>query len=184
MTMRVVNRELYIGDDGCPIYYAGVFRQQPYYVPFDDIPALDRRRFWWTTAGFVVFACTGIGAVAGLWSVWWCAVGVLATFASPIVVATWVSARFEPVSDPTIATDVRRMAVVRGPTVAAMLMMVALSGAQLSLSWLDHRDTRTINLLVFSTYFAVSLFGLFTVKRGRDEFGDGDEPPSSAGITR
>ncbi len=183
MTMRVVDRELYIGDEGRPIYYAGVFRRRPYYVPFDDVPALDRRRFWWTAAGFVVYCCLGIGAAAGAWSVWWCAAGVLALFASPIVVATWVSRRFEPVSDPTIGTDVRRTAVLRGPTVGAMLMVAVLSGAESSFRWFDPRYNR-IGLAVSGAYFALSLVGLFTVKRGRDEFGDGYVPPSSAGITR
>jgi hypothetical protein len=183
MTMRVVDREVFIGDEGRPIFYAGVFRQQPYYVPFEDVPALDRRRFWWTISGFVVFGCSWIGAAAGAWSVWWCTLGVLATFVSPIVVANWVSERFDPVSDPTIATDVRRTAVLRGPTVGAMLMTVALSGAQLSLSWLDHRYNRRFSFIVFGSYFVVSLVGLLTVKRGRDEFGDGYEPPST-GITR
>lgn len=182
MTMRVVNRELYIGDEGRPIYYAGVFRQQPYYVPFDDVPALDRRRLWWTMAGIVVFVGIGLGAAAGAWSVWWCAVGVLATFASPIVVANWVSARFEPVSDPTIATDVRRTAVLRGPTVGAMVLMVLTSGALSSVYWLD-RARRPLVYIVYGGYFVASLVNLFIVKRGRDEFGDGQEPPST-GITR
>lgn len=181
MTMRVVDRELYIGDEGRPIYYAGVFRQQPYFVPFDDIPALDRRRFWWAIAGAVAFACIGIGAAAGAWSVWWCALGVLAQFASPIVVARWVAERFEPVSDPTITTDVRRTAVLRGPTVGAMVMIVLTSGAAASLFLLDH-SRRSLSILN-AAYFVASLVNLFIVKRGRAEFGDGYVPRSSE-ITR
>lgn len=39
MPMRVVDAQLFIGDEGRFIYYAGLFNRQPYYIPADDIHA-------------------------------------------------------------------------------------------------------------------------------------------------
>jgi hypothetical protein len=182
MTMRVVDRQLYIGDEARPIYLAGLFGKQPYYIPVDDVAALDQRRFWWTTASVVAFAVFVSGAAAGTWSIWWAVLGGLAPFGAPLIVAHWVRGRFEPVSDPSITSDVRRTAVLRGPTMGAALMMLVIGAMQSSLTWLD-RYKRPVSFVLVCVYFVTSVIGLVMVKRGRDEFGDGRASPPS-GVTR
>lgn len=179
--MRAIDGELFIGDEGRFIYFAGLFHRQPYYIPADDIQALDRRRTWWLVAGLVTYLTTLAGAGLGLWSIWWFMVGIPALLLQPVVVARWVRERYEPVSDPSIAVDVRRTSVLRGPTVGAAVFALVVAGLQ-SVSLLGRLRTSALIVLV-STGLVVNLVQIVRVKRGRDEFGDGYIPPTST-LTR
>jgi hypothetical protein len=171
MPMRAVDGELFIGDEGRFIYYAGLFNRRPYYIPADDIQALDRRRTWWLVAGLVTYLAILAGAALDMWSIWWCAVGIPALLLQPAALARWVRERYEPVSDPSIAVDVRRTSVLRGPTVGAAVFALVAAGLQ-SVSLLGRLRTSALIVLV-STGLVFPLVQLVRVKRGRDEFGDG-----------
>lgn len=181
MPMRVIDGQLFIGDEGRFIYCAGLLNRQPYYIPADDIQALDRRRIWWSVGGFVTFLTTLGGAGLGIWSLWWCVVGIPALLLPSAAVARWVRERYEPVSDPSIAVDVRRTGVLRGPTVGAAVFALVFAGLQSVSSLARHRTSAEFVLL--STLLVFQLVQIVRVKRGRDEFGDGYIPPSSS-VTR
>jgi hypothetical protein len=181
MPIRAVNSELFVGDEGRFIYCASLFHRQPYYIPADDIQALDRRRTWWLVAGFVTYLTTLAGAGLGIWSVWWCVVGIPALLLPSAAVGRWVRERYEPVSDPSIAVDARRTAVLRGPTVGAVVFALVFAGLQFGSSLGRHRTSA--EYVLFFTVLAAQVVRLFQVKRGRDEFGDGYIPPTST-LTR
>ena len=121
------------------------------------------------------------GAALDVWSIWWCAVGIPALLLQPAALARWVRERYEPVSDPSIAVDVRRTSVLRGPTVGAAVFALVAAGLQ-SVSLLGRLRTSALIVLV-STGLVFPLVQLVRVKRGRDEFGDGYVPRTST-LTR
>jgi hypothetical protein len=179
--MRKVDRQLYVGDDGRLIHLAGLLANQPYYIPFDDVPALDRRRVWWSVAGFLVYLGTILGAANGLWSGWWCALGLVAVFGAPTLVTRWVRARYEPVTNPSVTLDVRRAALANGPTLSAAALMF-LVGAPHTLSMLArYRNWIAFTLVIGA--FAGQLVQMIWIKREHDELGD-DYVLPTAGVTR
>lgn len=181
MPMRKVDMQLYVGDDGRLIHLAGILGNKPYYVPFDEVPDLDRRRFGWSFVGFLVYGGTILGAATGLWGSWWCALGLLAILAGPEIAARWVRERYEPVTDPSVRLDLRRAALANGPTLgAAVLMFFATVPQMLSLL------ARYRNWIAFSLVlggFLLNLVQMIRIKRERDELGE-DYVPPAAGITR
>jgi hypothetical protein len=129
----------------------------------------------------LTYLATLAGAALGMWSIWWCAVGIPALLLPPAAVARWVRERYEPVSDPSIALDARRTAVLRGPTVGAVVFALVFAVLQWMSSLGRQRSSSTYLLLI--TVLAIQAVQFVQVKRGRDEFGDGDTP-STLTLTR
>jgi len=175
--MRVVDGELFIGDEARPIYYAGVFRRSPYYIPAEDVAELDRRRFWWRMAGFAIFAATIAGALTRRWNPWWCALGILALYLGPLSVARWVGRRYEHVSDPSIERDVAKAAGRLGPPPGYVALMFALSAAQFLLASLIDRNS--IDLVLFALMSVQGLILMAVAIRNRRIVGDDYAPPPS-----
>jgi hypothetical protein len=181
MPMRKVDRQLYVGDDGRLIHLAGILANQPYYVPFDDVPALHRRRVWWSLAGFLVFGATILGAVEGFWSDWWCAPGFMAILATQAIVTRWVRDHYESVTNPSVKLDVRRAALANGPTLGAAASMFFATVAQTLSLLAKYRNWLVFSLVALG--FTANLVQMIWIKRERDELGEEYIPPID-GVTR
>jgi len=168
--MRKVDRQLYVGDDGRLIHLAGMLANQPYYVPFDDVPALHRRRLWWSLAGVLVFGATISGAVEGLWSDWWCAPGLMAIVAAQAIVTRWVRNHYESVTNPSVKLDVRRAALANGPTLGAAVTMFFATLAQTLSLLARYRNWIAFSLVALG--FATNLVQMIWIKRERAELGE------------
>jgi len=181
MTMRLVSRQLYIGDEGRPIFNAGLFSREPYYIPPDDVPALDRRRFWLELSAFAAFAIAIFGAAENFWSGWWSVGAVFLVPLAPLMTARWVRQRFEPVTDPSVRRDVRRTAIMHAPTVgAAFTACVVTSGQWLSIA-VQRRQWFTFALV--TGVLLVQVVTALTQARERREV-EAEYVPPSSGITR
>jgi hypothetical protein len=181
MTMRRVSPELYIGDEGRPIFNAGLFRHQAYYIPPDDVPALDRRRFWMQMTVSAMFFVALAGATEHLWSAWWAIAAFPAIFTAPAMMARWVRQRFEPVTNPSVTLDVRRTALMHSPTIGA----AATAAGASALSWasiaMNHRAW--IPMILVVSLFAIQVISSARQSRERREV-EADYVPPSTGITR
>jgi hypothetical protein len=183
MAMRIVDRRLFIGDEGRPIFYAGLFRRQPYYIPADDVPAVDRRRFWTEALALVIFLAVIGGAAMQVWSPWWSIVGFAGVLLAPSATERWVRERYVPVTDPAIVRDVRRTSVLNGPTLSGALALFVLTVPQY-VSWFGrHRSDATLAFV--ACLFVWNVVEVLVVRRERASVGSGPEyVPPSTGITR
>ena len=181
MPMRKVDGQLYVGDDGRLIHLAGILANEPYYIPFEDVPALDRRRLGWSLAGFLVYGGTILGAANGFWSGWWCVLGLLAIVAGPAIAARWVRERYESVTNPSVTLDVRRAALANGPTFGAALLMFFVTVPHTVSLLARYRNWIALTLVIGG--FAAQLTQMIRIKREQHKLGDEYVPPS-AGVTR
>jgi hypothetical protein len=183
MAMRIVDRRLFIGDEGRPIFYAGLFHRQPYYIPADDVETLNRRRFWTEALAFVVFLAAIGGAAVQVWSAWWCIVAFAGLFLTPSATERWVRQRYAPVTDPAVVRDVRQTSVLNGPTLGGALALFVLNVPQYFSWFASHR--RGAFLAFVACMFVGQIVELLLVRRDRMSADPGSEyVPPSTGITR
>lgn len=182
MPMRLVSRQLYIGEEARPIFNAGLFRHEPYYIPPEDVPSLDRRRFGMEFVALAAISIAMVGAAQKLWSDWWLVGAVLLLLLAPVVTARWVRQRFQPVTDPSVRRDVRRTAILQAPSVrAAIFMCLVLSTQWLGIALGQHREWITFGLV--SALMLIQVITALAQARERREVESEYVPPSS-GVTR
>jgi len=181
MTMRLVSRQLYIGDEGRPIFNAGLFSPEPYYIPPDDVPTLDRRRLWLELSAFTAFTIALFGAAENFWSGWWSVAALFLVILAPVMTARWVRQRFEPVTNPSVRLNVRRTAIMHAPTVgAAFTAIVVMSGQWFSIA-VQRRQWFTFALV--TGVLLVQVVTALAHARERRE-AEAEYVPPSSGITR